>query len=156
MTGRPHAHGWPRQLPRSPGSTRWPCWSQPSCAPSTWALFLLRPTPSVSASPGLYATAPSLRCAAPDAAGSTKQLWGMCAGKQPAEDARAAPALAGGRRGRLPRRRSAARASAGGEDVGTRSVDLSVVVRDAQQRVLDADARAAELQDQVGRAADRD
>ena len=49
-----------------------------------------------------------------------------------------------------------ARASAGGEDVGTRSVDLSVVVRDAQQRVLDADARAAELQDQVGRAADRD
>lgn len=46
-----------------------------------------------------------------------------------------------------------ARVSAGGEDVGTRSVDLSVVVRDAQQRVLAADARAVELQDQVGRAA---
>lgn len=49
-----------------------------------------------------------------------------------------------------------ARASAGGEDVGTRSVDLSVVVRDAQQRVLQADAQAADLQGQVGRAADRD
>lgn len=49
-----------------------------------------------------------------------------------------------------------ARASAGGEDVGTRSVDLSVVVRDAQQRVLTADARAAELQALVGNAAAAD
>lgn len=49
-----------------------------------------------------------------------------------------------------------ARASAGGQDVGTRSVDLSVVVRDAQQRVLAADAQAAELQAQIGRAADGD
>ena len=49
-----------------------------------------------------------------------------------------------------------ARASAGGQDVGTRSVDLSVVVRDAQQRVLEADSRAADLQAQLGRAAEGD
>lgn len=46
-----------------------------------------------------------------------------------------------------------ARASAGGQDVGTRSVDLSVVVRDAQQRVIEADAQAAQLQAAVGRSA---
>jgi len=45
------------------------------------------------------------------------------------------------------------RAYSNGEDVGTRSVDLSVVVNDAQNRVLAADARAAELQAQVDRAA---
>ena len=45
------------------------------------------------------------------------------------------------------------RAYSDGEDVGTRSVDLSVVVNDAQNRVLAADARAAELQAQVDRAA---
>lgn len=49
-----------------------------------------------------------------------------------------------------------ARASAGGQDVGTRSVDLSVVVRDAQQRVIEADAQAAQLQAAVGRSADGD
>jgi uncharacterized protein YlxW (UPF0749 family) len=49
-----------------------------------------------------------------------------------------------------------AQASANGEDVGTRSVDLSVVVRDAQERVLAADAKAAQLQEQVDRAADAD
>lgn len=46
-----------------------------------------------------------------------------------------------------------ARSSANGEDLGTRSVDLSVVVRDAQARVLAADAKAAALQEQVDRAA---
>lgn len=45
------------------------------------------------------------------------------------------------------------RAYSKGEDVGTRSVDLSVVVDDAQNRVLAADARAADLQAQVDRAA---
>src|SRR5690349_18760730 len=34
-------------------------------------LYLLRPTTPVTASPGLYATVSSLRCAAPDAARST-------------------------------------------------------------------------------------
>ena len=46
-----------------------------------------------------------------------------------------------------------AHASANGEDVGTRSVDLSVVVKDAQNRVLAADEKAAQLQEQVDRAA---
>jgi len=46
-----------------------------------------------------------------------------------------------------------AHASANGEDLGTRSVDLSVVVRDAQARVLAADAKAAALQKQVDLAA---
>lgn len=40
-----------------------------------------------------------------------------------------------------------------GEDVGTRSVDLSVVVNDARDRVLAADAKAAQLQEQVDAAA---
>lgn len=42
---------------------------------------------------------------------------------------------------------------ANGQDVGTRSVDLSVVVRDAQERVLAADAKAAALQQQIDQAA---
>jgi uncharacterized protein YlxW (UPF0749 family) len=48
------------------------------------------------------------------------------------------------------------RAYSDGKDVGTRSVDLSVVVNDAQNRVLAADARAADLQAQVDRAAEGD
>ncbi len=46
-----------------------------------------------------------------------------------------------------------AHSSANGGDVGTRSVDLSVVVNDARERVLAADAKAAELQEQINRAA---
>ena len=42
---------------------------------------------------------------------------------------------------------------ANGQDVGTRSVALSVVVRDAQERVLAADAKAAALQQQIDQAA---
>lgn len=49
-----------------------------------------------------------------------------------------------------------ARASAGGQDVGTRSVDLSVVVRDAQDRVLAAGDRAAALQAQLDQVAAQD
>jgi len=46
-----------------------------------------------------------------------------------------------------------ARAYSQGEDISNRSVDLSAVVRDAQQRVLDADAKAAQLQSQIDAAA---
>ena len=46
-----------------------------------------------------------------------------------------------------------ARAYSQGEDISNRSVDLSVVVKDAQQRVLDADAKAAQLQSQIDAAA---
>ncbi len=42
-----------------------------------------------------------------------------------------------------------ARSYSRGEDIGNRSVDLSMVVRDAQQRVLAADAEAARLQAQI-------
>lgn len=43
-----------------------------------------------------------------------------------------------------------------GEDISNRSVDLSAVVQDAQQRVLSADALAAQLQTQIDAAADGD
>ncbi len=43
-----------------------------------------------------------------------------------------------------------------GQDIGSRSVDLSAVVRDAQERVLAADARAAQLQAQIDGAANAD
>lgn len=49
-----------------------------------------------------------------------------------------------------------ARSYSQGQDIGNRSVDLSVVVQDAQRRVLAADATAAELQSQVDAAADGD
>jgi uncharacterized protein YlxW (UPF0749 family) len=49
-----------------------------------------------------------------------------------------------------------ARSYSKGEDIGNRSVDLSVVVQDAQRRVLAADATAAGLQSQVDAAAQGD
>ncbi|MET0865657.1 MAG: DUF881 domain-containing protein [Nakamurella sp.] len=49
-----------------------------------------------------------------------------------------------------------ARSYSQGEDIGNRSVDLSVVVQDAQRRVLTADATAAQLQAQVDAAAQGD
>jgi uncharacterized protein YlxW (UPF0749 family) len=49
-----------------------------------------------------------------------------------------------------------ARSYSAGEDISNRSVDLSAVVRDAQQRVLAADAQAAQLQSQIDAAADGD
>ncbi len=49
-----------------------------------------------------------------------------------------------------------ARSYSAGEDISNRSVDLSAVVRDAQQRVLAADARAAQLQSLIDTAADSD
>ena len=49
-----------------------------------------------------------------------------------------------------------ARSYSAGEDISNRSVDLSAVVRDAQQRVLAADAQAAQLQSQIDAAADSD
>jgi len=49
-----------------------------------------------------------------------------------------------------------ARSYSQGEDISNRSVDLSAVVQDAQQRVLVADAQAAQLQAQIDAAADRD
>jgi len=49
-----------------------------------------------------------------------------------------------------------ARSYSQGEDIANRSVDLSAVVRDAQQRVLTADARAAQLQSQINASADGD
>ena len=49
-----------------------------------------------------------------------------------------------------------ARSYSQGEDIGNRSVDLSVVVQDAQRRVLTADATAAQLQSQVDAAAQGD
>jgi uncharacterized protein YlxW (UPF0749 family) len=49
-----------------------------------------------------------------------------------------------------------ARSYSRGEDIGNRSVDLSVVVQDAQRRVLTADATAARLQAQVDAAAQGD
>jgi uncharacterized protein YlxW (UPF0749 family) len=48
------------------------------------------------------------------------------------------------------------RSYSAGEEIGNRSVDLSAVVRDAQQRVIIADARAAALQAQIDAAADGD
>ena len=49
-----------------------------------------------------------------------------------------------------------ARSYSAGEDISNRSVDLSAVVRDAQQRVIAADAQAAQLQSQIDAAADGD
>jgi uncharacterized protein YlxW (UPF0749 family) len=49
-----------------------------------------------------------------------------------------------------------ARSYSAGEDISNRSVDLSAVVRDAQQRVLVADAQAAQLQTQIDATADGD
>ena len=49
-----------------------------------------------------------------------------------------------------------ARSYSAGEDISNRSVDLSAVVRDAQQRVIAADAQAAQLQSQIDAAADAD
>lgn len=49
-----------------------------------------------------------------------------------------------------------ARSYSAGEDISNRSVDLSAVVRDAQQRVIVADANAAALQAQIDAAADGD
>jgi uncharacterized protein YlxW (UPF0749 family) len=49
-----------------------------------------------------------------------------------------------------------ARSYSAGEDISNRSVDLSAVVRDAQQRVLAADAQAAQLQSQIDAAANGD
>jgi uncharacterized protein YlxW (UPF0749 family) len=49
-----------------------------------------------------------------------------------------------------------ARSYSAGEDISNRSVDLSAVVRDAQQRVLTADAQAAQLQSQIDAAANGD
>jgi len=49
-----------------------------------------------------------------------------------------------------------ARSYSQGEDISNRSVDLSAVVQDAQQRVLAADAQAAQLQAQIDAAADAD
>jgi uncharacterized protein YlxW (UPF0749 family) len=49
-----------------------------------------------------------------------------------------------------------ARSYSAGEDISNRSVDLSAVVRDAQQRILVADAQAAQLQTQIDAAADGD
>jgi uncharacterized protein YlxW (UPF0749 family) len=49
-----------------------------------------------------------------------------------------------------------ARSYSQGEDIGNRSVDLSMVVQDAQRRVLTADATAARLQSQVDAAAQGD
>ncbi len=46
-----------------------------------------------------------------------------------------------------------ARSYSAGEDISNRSVDLSAVVRDAQQRVIAADAQAAQLQSQIDAAA---
>ena len=49
-----------------------------------------------------------------------------------------------------------ARSYSQGENIANRSVDLSAVVRDAQQRVLAADTQAAQLQAQIDAAADSD
>ena len=49
-----------------------------------------------------------------------------------------------------------ARSYSAGEQIGNRSVDLSAVVRDAQERVIAADARAATLQAQIDAAAEGD
>jgi uncharacterized protein YlxW (UPF0749 family) len=49
-----------------------------------------------------------------------------------------------------------ARSYSAGEDISNRSVDLAAVVRDAQQRVIAADAQAAQLQSQIDAAADSD
>lgn len=49
-----------------------------------------------------------------------------------------------------------ARSYSQGQDIANRSVDLSAVVRDAQRRVLAADAQAAQLQSQIDTAAEGD
>jgi uncharacterized protein YlxW (UPF0749 family) len=49
-----------------------------------------------------------------------------------------------------------ARTYSQGKDISNRSVDLSAVVQDAEQRVQVADAQAAELQAQIDAAADGD
>ena len=49
-----------------------------------------------------------------------------------------------------------ARTYSQGKDISNRSVDLSAVVQDAEQRVQAADAQAAELQAQIDAAAEGD